>query len=297
MSIHNSLHSVGRYMKTCRLKSAIIIFAGVLGLSLFLNVCAYSQGNLLITPRRVVFEGTKKSMDLNLANIGKDTATYSISLVQIRMKDDGGFETITEPDPGQRFADRFIRFFPRSVTLAPNEAQVVKVQLTRTGELTPGEYRSHFYFRAKPKEKALGEKEVAKDTTTISIKLTPVFGISIPVIVRNGASTTKVALSDLALDMVNDTIPRLSLSFNRSGNMSCFGDLAVDHISPQGITTRVGNANGVAVYTPNTIRKFQLNLKNNKGVDYRSGKLHVTYSAPSDVKPEKYAEAELSLTR
>ena len=37
-----------------------------------------AQGNLLLTPRRVVFEGAKKSMDLNLANTGKDTARYVI---------------------------------------------------------------------------------------------------------------------------------------------------------------------------------------------------------------------------
>ena len=103
-----------------------------------------AQGNLLVTPRRVVFEGTKRSVDLNLANIGQDTATYAISLIQIRMKEDGSFETISTPDPGQNFADQNLRFFPRSVTLPPNEAQVVKVQLLRTNQLTPGEYRSIF---------------------------------------------------------------------------------------------------------------------------------------------------------
>ena len=77
-------------------------------------------------------------MDMNLANIGKDTATYSISVVQIRMKENGGFETITEPDPGQLFADKYIRFFPRSVTLGPSESQVVKVQITKVNELNQG---------------------------------------------------------------------------------------------------------------------------------------------------------------
>ena len=185
-------------------------------------------------------------------------ATYSISIVGIRMKEDGGFETIGfQPDPNQLFADSFIRFFPRSVTLGPNESQVVKVQLTRTGEIKPGEYRSHFYFRSVPNIQPLGENEEIKDTTTISIKLTPIFGITIPVIVRSGPSTTKVTLSELAFEKLNDTIPSISLVFNRSGNMSCFGDLAVDHISSQGVITRLGNANGLAVYTPNPVRRFR----------------------------------------
>ena len=256
---------------------------------------ANAQGNLLITPRRVVFEGNKRSFDLNLANIGQDTATYAISIVQIRMKEDGGFESITEPDPDQRFADKYIRFFPRTVTLGPAEAQLVKIQLIRSNELQPGEYRSHFYFRSVPKMKPLGEKETVKDTTTISVRLTPIFGITIPVIIRVGESTARVSLSDLTFETVNDTVPRIGMVFNRTGNISFFGDIAVDHISLQGKVTRVGIANGVAVYTPNTIRQFKFNLNKVPGVDFRSGTLRVIYSAPTDVKPLRYAEAELTL--
>src|SRR5450759_1149958 len=254
-----------------------------------------AQGNLLVTPRRVVFDGTKRSIDLNLANIGKDTATYAISLVQIRMKEDGGFETITTPDPGQNFADQNLRFFPRSVILPPNEAQVVKVQLVRATQLASGEYRSHFYFRSVPKIKPLGEEETVKDSTTISVRLTPVFGITIPAIIRVGESNTKVTLSDLALDIAEDATPTLRLKFNRTGNFSVYGDLAVDHVSPQGKVTRVGAANGIAVYTPNSARRFQFNLSKVPGVDFRSGKLLVVFSASSDVKPDRYAEAELLL--
>jgi len=254
-----------------------------------------AQGNLLITPRRVVFEGSRRSIDLNLANIGSDTATYAISMIQIRMTDEGGFETITEPDTGQRFADGYIRYFPRSVTLGPNEAQLVKIQLIRTNELSAGEYRSHFYFRAVPVTRPLGETEVVRDTTSLSVRLTPVFGITIPAIIRVGEPTTRVTISDLGLEMVNDTIPRVRLVFNRTGNMSVFGDLAVDHISPQGKIIRVGIANGVAVYTPNTKRRFEFNLNSNSGADMRTGTLRVIYSSASDVKPVRLAEAELTL--
>ncbi len=108
-------------------------------------------------------------------------------------------------------------------------------------------------------------------------------------------SNTKVTLSDLNLSIVNDTIPLFKFTFNRSGNMSVYGDIAIDHISTSGKITRVGIANGVAVYTPNTIRRFQLNLNRIPGVDFRSGTLRVIYSATSDVKPLRYAEAEVQL--
>ena len=257
---------------------------------------AAGQGNLLVTPRRVVFEGNTRSFDLNLANTGQDSATYAISMVQIRMNEDGSFETITEPDPGQNFADKNIRYFPRSVTLPPNEAQVVKVQLLRANELNPGEYRSHFYFRSIPKVVALGEEEETEiDTTSISVRLVPVFGITIPAIIRVGQSNTKVSLSDLDLEIDENSIPKLSLTFNRTGNFSVYGDLTVDHISADGTVTRVGIANGIAVYTPNAVRQFTFDLNPIPGVDFRSGKLLVDFSASSDVKPEKFAEAELML--
>lgn len=275
-----------------RFTSVLLIMAAI---TLLFPAGASGQGNLLITPRRVMFEGSNRSMDINLANTGTDSATYAISVVQIRMTDDGGFETTTEPDPGQRFADKYIRFFPRTVTLAPGEAQLVKVQLSRRSELTDGEYRSHFYFRAIPNTSPMGEEEIPADSTTISIRLVPVFGITIPVIIRVGESTTATKLSGLSIEQTIGTPPILNITFNRSGNMSVYGDLAVDHISPSGEVTRVGVANGVAVYTPNLVRRFRLNLMPVEGVDFNSGKLKVTYSASSDVKPGIYAESELLL--
>lgn len=211
------------------------------------------------------------------------------------MTEDGGFETITEPDESQKFATPYIRFFPRTVTLNPDEVQTVKIQAIRTGELAPGEYRSHLYFRATPKEKPLGDETPAQQDQTISIKLVPVFGITIPVIIRQGVPTANVTLTDLALTFENDTLPRIAFVFNRSGEYSVYGDVAVDHVSPGGKVTRAGVARGVAVYTPNTIRRFSFNLMNNGEVDFRSGKLIVTFSAPSDVKQEKFAEAILNL--
>lgn len=263
--------------------------------SVFFPPSSLAQGNLLITPRRVVFEGDVKTQELNLANTGSDTARYSVSIVQYRMKENGAFEEITEPDPGQNFADKFIRFFPRSVTLGPNESQVVKMQLTKTNLLAPGEYRSHVYFRAVPKENALGMEETTSDSTGISVRLVPIFGITIPVIIRVGESATNVSFSDLKLDMDEETPPKLNLTFNRTGNMSVFGDLKVNHHSSTGAITEVGTVKGIAVYTPNAIRHFQVELKEKNRIDYHSGKLEVLYSTQSDSKPTLIAEGSLQL--
>lgn len=268
---------------------ALFIFTGTL------MPRALAQGNLLVTPRRVVFDGSRRVMELNLANTGQDTARYNISFIQYRMTTEGTFEEITEPDPGQFFADKHLRFFPRSVTLAPNEAQTVRMQVVGRENLAPGEYRSHVYFRAVPNEVALGEEDPNRDTTSVSVRLIPIFGITIPVIIRVGDSATEVYLSDLALEKGDNEALYLKMSFNRSGNMSVYGDLNVTHVAPNGTETRVGVVNGIAVYTPNTIRNFRIALDNQSGVDFSSGKLLITYTAQSDVRPETYATAQLEL--
>ena len=280
---------------TMRIFSFTIVLAFITLAELFVVSPASGQGNLLITPRRVVFEGTKRSEELNLANTGKDTAKYNVSIIEYRMREDGSFQEITEPDSGQRFAGKFLRFFPRTVVLAPNEAQVVKIQITKANELEPGEYRSHVYFRAVPDTKPLGEGEEKKDSSAISVKLVPIFGITIPAIIRVGENNTTVSLTDLTYEQVNDTTPRLKLAFSRTGNMSVYGDLLVEHISPDGKVTPAGSVRGIAVYTPNRIRRFQMDLDHTSGINYKTGKLQVVFATQSEVKPVPLASTELLL--
>jgi hypothetical protein len=278
----------------CYLKNFTSCFAVLIMLQFVCPSNLGAQGNLLLMPRRIVFEGSKRYEEINLANTGKDTARYVVSLMHVRMKEDGSFEEITEPGPGENFADKYIRFFPHSVTLGPDESQVIKIQLNRSSELTAGEYRSHIYFRAIPNAAPLGEKQPAADSG-ISIKLVPVFGISIPVIIRVGEVNTEVSLTDPSVEMAEDTVPVLNMTFLRKGNMSIYGDLSVDYISDQGKTISAGVIKGIAVYTPNPVRHFKLNLEKHPGIDYHSGKLHITYTTPADAKPAKLAETDLVL--
>jgi len=255
-----------------------------------------SQGNLLVTPRRIIFEDSKQREEITLANTGQDTAYYSISFLQYNMTDDGSFEEITEPKPGQKFADPYVRFFPRSVELAPGESQVVRMQLRRTSGMDEGEYRSHLYFRALPKEKPLGEQEDLSNNNTIGIKLTPIFGISIPVIVRVGDTNSKIFLSDLLVQKrENQQPPVLQVVINREGNQSVYGDLNVEYINLSGKHFDVGTVKGIAVYTPNSFRRFSVPLNIPEEIDFTTGKLLVRYKSSDETKANVFDEKELNL--
>ena len=280
---------------TQKIRSGILLFGISIILFLFSTSSLMAQGNLLITPHRIVFEGQKRVMEVNLANTGQDSAKYTISFLQYRMTEDGAYVEITTPDPGQNFADKNIRFFPRSVMLGPNETQVVKLQLTKGELLAPGEYRSHLYFRSLPNQKGLGDDEAKRDTTAITIRILPIFGITIPVIIRVGESNTTTTISDLKLEKGTDGNNKLLLTINRTGNMSAFGDVLISHRSTNGKETQIGLVKSVAVYTPNSLRKLKVDLDNKSSIDLSKGTIHVLFSSQSDTRPVKLAEAELVL--
>jgi hypothetical protein len=273
-------------------RQILLILISMIGLTLQ----SIAQGNLLITPSRVVFEGNKQKEQLNLVNIGADTAIYSISFVQYRMKEDGTFDLIEKPDSGQMFADPYLRIFPRRVTLAPREPQVVMLQYRRKKDMPAGEYRSHLYFRAEQNIKPLGSENSATDTTQLKIQLIPIFGLSIPIIIRSGTTNVSVTLSDYKMEMQQDTIPCLRLAINRTGNISIYGDLVITYVSAKGKTYEIAKVKGIGVYTNINKRNILIKLNKLPGMVLTNGKLVVKYiSHDEDKKITVFAEGEMKL--
>ena len=266
------------------------MFVSLMGLCLQ----SLAQGDLLVTPTRVVFEGNKQKEELNLVNIGTDTAVYSISFVQYNMKEDGSFVIIDKPDSGQMFADPFLRIFPRKVTLAPREPQVVILQYRRKADMAEGEYRSHLHFRAEKESKPLGVGNSFPDTTQLKVQIIPVFGVTIPVIIRAGNVNVKATLSNLQMETQQDTIHFLKFTINRTGNISIYGDFEITYTTPEGKDFDVAKVKGVGVYT--NINKRNMTIKLNKSGIISKGKLNVKYSSHEENKKVTvYAEAELEI--
>ncbi len=240
----------------------------------------FAQGDLMVYPTRLIFEGKQDRIQIiNLNNTGKDSTTYNLSYIENRMLEDGHLEILEEPEADQKIASPYLRFYPRTITLAPGETQVVKIQLVRTNELEKGEYRSHLYFRpiVKPEELKKRNQET-RSSEGISISLQPVYGVTIANIVRIDNPKSVSTISDLVLEETGDNT-FLALQLNREGDASSYGDISVEHISPEGERIKVAEKKGIAVYTPGTFRKDRVRLKNIEGVDYTTGKLTVRFIA------------------
>jgi hypothetical protein len=238
-----------------------------------------AQGDLLIFPKRIVFDGGTRVKQLILSNIGKDTAVYNVSFLQYSMNENGGFKAITTPDIGQYFATPYLRVFPRKVTLAPNESQIVKVQLTKATRLKEGEYRSHLYFRAKKNNSPLGQEKKVADTTAISVKLQAIYGISIATIIKKGTSNTRTTISNLFYEKDKELNHFINFNLIRTGNMSTYGDIHIHYITGNNTIIELAKIKGVAVYTPSEIRKVKIQLASPQGIIFAGGTFKVAYTA------------------
>ena len=262
-------------------------------------------GDLTVTPTRAIFEGRTRANRISLINRGTAAATYRISFVQLRMSEDGEFEEITEPGPGERFADEMIRYSPRQVILEPGVAQAVRLMLRKPADLPPGEYRSHLVLHAVPPEDAGTSIETVElEDEEFDIRLIPIFRISIPVIVRHGELTATAELADVAFrPATEETAPAVSLRLERHGERSLYGDVSVTFVpdvdgpsgrkGKHGPETVVGQIKGLAVYTPNPSRSLVLPLNPPEGVQLAHGRLKVAFSEGPDVAGAATSEAEV----
>lgn len=267
-----------------------------LWLMVFVTSVAMAQGDLLINPIRVVFEGQKQNADLNLTNIGKDTAVYMVSFLSYKMREDGSFIQLDKPDTTFS-ADRYLRLFPRKVVLPPNDSQTIRLQLRKPSGMKQGEYRSHLYFRAEKEMTPLGMKNLNFDSTKMAVSITPVFGISIPVIVRNGNLNSQLSLSNMTLQAVNDSVSKLSVTINRNGNKSVYGNVRVEYQPVKGQKIDLGFANGIGVYPEISKRDFALPVKISNAMKISGGKLVVRFLAPTEDGGAELARSELILNK
>jgi hypothetical protein len=257
--------------------------------------------DLMINPTRVVFDRDHRSASIDLINDGNKPASYRVNLVNRRMGEDGQFERADQAQSGEQFADRMIVFSPRQFTLAPGASQVVRVAVRKPANLAAGEYRSHLSFDRLPDpDQATAVENINKPSASeqIGISITALLGVSIPVIVREGATSAEVKISNVELKKpaAANQPPMLALQLNRSGNRSVYGDIVVDY-TPQGAAraTTVGRVGGVAVYVPNPLRRATLNLQVPQGVVLDKGTLQVRYQERAEDGGKVLAETALNL--
>lgn len=216
---------------------------------------AHAAGDLLIAPTRVVLDG-RRGTEVILNNIGNEEATYRITLELRRMNDRGRLDDVDAAvaNDKEKSALEVIRYAPRRVTLPPNQPQSIRVGLQPSDTLPDGEYRAHMLFRAIPKTPAADAAQEAGNG--LKIQLIPIYGISIPIIVRKGNLEASAALSNVRMATDNEG-PTLEFDISRKGDKSVFGEI---HVTKPGVAEPISIAKGIAIYPEITSRNVSLPL-------------------------------------
>jgi len=257
------------------------------------------QGNqggfagLLVAPTRVVFEGHTRVVEMYLVNNSEATKIYSIGFENFRITESGTMERIDKPEDPSFSADELLRVTPRRVVLEPKKQQVVRLQLVGTAGLADGEYRSSIVYKIIP-DAVADDVSSSSPQDGISVKLIPVYGVVIPVIVRIGTTSARVSLVDLAFSPATDTEgASLSFCILRSGNRSVYGDIEVAYRAPGQKSIIVGRRKGFAVYPPMERRTLKVSLLFPEGVrPLKGGELTVRYLDPEAAKGKQVLASE-----
>lgn len=226
-------------------------------------------GDLLVAPTRVVLDDRTRSAEIALINTGTAPARYRIAFRHLRMDENGNLFEVTTPE-GERFADPFVLYAPRQVTLEPRIAQTIRVRLRLPADAGEGEYRTHLEFHGLPPDDL---NSGTADEGKVAIRVVPIYGVSIPLLVRRGASDTGVRIEELTVRPAGEGM-EAEVTLERSGARSTYGNVTV-RFRPEGGGAEevVAAVNGIAMYVPLTKRRVRIPL----GPARRGGVLRVTY--------------------
>ena len=239
-------------------------------------------GDLLVAPTRIVLDG-RRGTEIILNNIGDDVATYRISVELRRMTPEGRLVDVAEPSIAEKAAQEMILYAPRRVTLPPNQPQAIRLSARAPQGLADGEYRVHLLFRAIPAPRPA--VPAGTKVEGVAFQLIPIYGVTIPVIVRLGNLEAKAGLANIR-KVTDDGKPAIALDISRVGDRSTFGEIRV---LKAGVANPIAVVRGVAVYTELGQRSVTVPIDPAHLAD-ASGQVIVQYIEPTDTGPVTIAE-------
>jgi P pilus assembly chaperone PapD len=272
-------------------------------------------GDLLVAPTRLVLDG-HKGAEIILNNIGDEPATYRVSIEFRRMTEGGDLVDVTTPTDLDKKAEDMIVYAPRKVVLAPHEPQAIRIVARAPQGLPDGEYRVHLLFRAIPPPNPIVQPS-GEQPKGVQFKLTPVYGVTIPVIVRLGNLQATAGIANVHLETKSQAASRvlivgsvqsagtppqqlgnaegrqLAIGFDllRQGSRSTYGEVRV---LKAGVKDPIAIQKGVAIYTEIGKRHVSVVIPENER-SAASGPVTVQYLETYDDGTHLLAETQAVL--
>ena len=220
-----------------------MLSAGLLGAAFVPTAAGAGVGDLLVAPTRLVLDG-RKGAEIILNNIGDEPATYRVSVEFRRMTEKGELVDVATPSASDKAAEDMIVYAPRKVMLAPHEPQAIRIAVRPPQGLPDGEYRVHMLFRAIPPATPVVQPAGEKPKG-VQFQLTPVYGVTIPVVIRLGNLEATAGIANVQLER-RDSGAAVGLDLTRVGTRSTYGEVRV---LKAGVKDPIALMKGIAVYT------------------------------------------------
>ena len=239
----------------------------------------YAEGNksVLIAPTRVILEGRTTASNVRLINPNDTARKYRISLVAVRMDENGVRTIVDAPDEKESHAISLFRFSPRQVTIPPGDSQVVRIKVLKSKDLPDGEYRAHLKVEPVPDKRDNTESGDNNSQENIGVKINIVYQVSIPIFYRKGISETEAVPGQPVLmppDGQKD--PFVEFRLERKGLFSIFADIFLYHFPKEGgKKEKIGETLGVAGYTPVTSQIVRIPVSMENAARLSGGQIQI----------------------
>ena len=271
---------------TSRFSKTLLSAAALLASALAFAPARAGVGDLLVAPTRIILDG-RRGTEIILNNIGEEEATYRISVELRRMTKAGELEDVPAPSAEELAAQAMVLYAPRRVTLPPRQPQAIRISARAPEGLADGEYRVHLLFRAVPKPRPIARPG---EVQGVAISLTPIYGVTIPVIVRLGNLSARAGIAEVRLTKQAGK-PAIALDLSRSGDRSTYGEIRV---MKAGIAEPIAQQRGVAVYKELAERTVTIPV-NDKYAAALSGPVTVQYIESAEEGGRILAETQAVL--
>ncbi len=250
------------------MKKVLCLFLSLL----FVIPLSSAEARIDIVPQKIIVESRERGGEVTILNLSNEESSYRITLKNLQQNIDGIYTDIKQPLNSQFDPEKIVRFSPKQFTLPPRGKQKIRITLRKPSDLEQGEYRFHLQAlqHRRPQDLKLEENSKA-----VVLKMNT--GISIPVIVRHGITSSGAQLGQPSFISANQTKsekPELHMSISREGNASTVGLLQVLWQPTGENARRIGRITNLNIFTEIDKRNIKLPLSE---MPVGSGKIYIRF--------------------
>jgi P pilus assembly chaperone PapD len=234
--------------------------------------------NINISPRRVIFTPNERTAAVYVFNQGSAPVLVDVSLIDNVMLPDGeivAVETGARRDTPEfaaaaqrlRSAKDLVLATPSRLSIPAGEGRTVRLRASMPDDGTAREWRTHLTVATVPSRTTglTADRAAELEPGELSFLVETTFGISIPLIVRNGAPEAAARFGAFsqaepsAADQANGVATVLNVPVGRTGEKSLYGNLEV-RAGPGRNAELLGIARGIGVYAEQDERLVRIPL-------------------------------------